>query len=155
MNDLFSTAGLRPIVSEITQSVFETMLGLDVQAADASDTSGPDDLTAAVYYAGEWKGAFLVQCSTSQAADWACRLMSLEAPISGEDARDGLGEVTNMLAGNLKPFLPPGVGLSLPSVVQGSDYSIRICRSNLAEKMSFHDGTAPFVVTFVEVLNNA
>ena len=82
------------------------------------------ELTGAVYYAGAWKGALLLECSLAQAIAWGSRLMDASAPVAAEDARDSLGELCNVLAGNLKPLLPPGVGLSTPSVVKGADYSL-------------------------------
>lgn len=80
--------------------------------------------------------------------------MSLSPPVSLDDARDGLGEMTNVIAGNLKPVLPPGVGLSIPSVVQGSDYSLRIWGGNLFETLCFDGGSGPFRITLVEALQS-
>jgi hypothetical protein len=57
-----------------------------------------------------------------------------------------------MMAGNLKPLLPPGVGVSIPSVVQGSDYSLRICGGNLFETVQFADALGTFRITLVEVV---
>jgi hypothetical protein len=37
--------------------------------------------------------------------------MDVPLPVAAEDARDSLGELCNVLAGNLKPLLPQGVGL--------------------------------------------
>ena len=75
--------------------------------------------------------------------------MSLTAPVTLDDTLDSLGEIVNVLAGNLKPLLPAGVGLSIPSVVQGSDYSFRICGGNLCEKLCFVDESGPFRITLV------
>lgn len=56
-----------------------------------------------------------------------------------------------MLGGNLKPTLPPGVALSMPSVVEGSDYALRICGSNSAKTWIFSSGLGIFSVTLVQV----
>ncbi len=152
MTQAFPIACYRQQIAEITASVFETMLGLPVRECGASTSEGPGELTAAVYYAGSWRGALLVECSTEQAMHWAAVLMSLEPPLSVDDARDGLGELTNVVAGNLKPILPPGIGLSIPSVVQGSDYRLRICGGNLFERLEFEDESGRFRVTLVEVV---
>lgn len=139
-------------IAEITQSVYQTMLGIDVELVEGAEQSSVAALTAAVYYAGSWKGALLVECSVEQAKAWSGRLMSIEPPVPLDDAHDGLGELTNMIAGNLKALLPPGVGLSIPSVVQGSDYSLRICGGNLFEALPFADGEGGFRITLVEVI---
>ena len=142
----------RPQIAEIAQTVYQTMVGVSVEPVDSSEQASPGALTAAVYYAGSWKGALLVECSAEQAKSWSARLMSIPPPISLDDARDGLGELTNMMAGNLKALLPPGVGLSIPSVVQGSDYSLRICGGNLFETLHLADGEGVFRITLVEVI---
>lgn len=66
-----------------------------------------------------------------------------------EGARDSLGELCNVLAGNLKPLLPPGVGLSTPSVVKGADYSLRVFGDTLCECLHFADSGDDFRVTLI------
>jgi CheY-specific phosphatase CheX len=135
---------------QITESVFETMLGITVTGLEVSAEALEVPLTAAVYYAGAWRGALLIECSERHACMWSGCLMDIASP-SPSDARDGLGEVANMLAGNLKPLLPPGVGISIPSVVEGSDYSLRICGGNLTEHIEFKDAIGRFRVKLVKV----
>ena len=152
MNKAFPIDCYRTGIHQITLTVFETMLGLAVEPLEDPCHDGPDSLTGAAYYAGDWKGALLLECSPAQAADWAARLMSLRPPVAPEDVRDGLGELTNIVAGNLKAILPPRVGLSIPSVVEGSDYNLRICGGNLFEVLRFRDLAGPFRITLVEVI---
>jgi len=149
----FALDTYREGISQVAMSVFDTILQLQVreQTPDPNHPVG-NCFTAAVYYAGEWKGALMLECSREQAMDWAARFMSLDPPVTLDDARDGLGELANMMAGNLKPLLPPGVGLSLPCVVQGTDYSMRMCGGNLNESLCFADGLGRFRVTLVEVV---
>jgi len=150
----FPLAPYREGVALVAASVYETMLGLPVRQAPPGNEPLSTPLTGVVHYAGSWKGALLVECAREQALDWAARLLSLVPPIDPEDVRDGLGELTNMIAGNLKPLLPPGVGLSLPSVVEGSDYSLRICGGNLAETLYLADPLGPFRIILLEVVSN-
>ena len=152
MTQPFPLAPYREGIAQVAASVYETMLNLSARETAEPCEALQSALTGAVYYAGTWQGALLVECSREQAMDWAARLMSLEPPIALEDVRDGLGELTNILAGNLKPLLPTGVGLSLPSVVQGSDYSLQICGGNLSETLCFEDERGPFRITLVEVI---
>jgi CheY-specific phosphatase CheX len=139
-------------IAQVAESVFDTLLHLALCPSADPWEAPKHTFTGAVYYAGTWKGALLVECACEQAMDWAARFMSLVPPISLDDARDGLGELTNVMAGNLKPLLPPGVGISLPSVVQGSDYSLRLCGGNLSEKLCFRDRLGLFRITLVEVI---
>jgi chemotaxis protein CheX len=154
MSAVLPIESYRTAIVEITQSVFDTMLTVAVQPAGQPFEKSTAALIAAVYYAGEWKGALLLECSLKQAIDWTSRLMSLPPAASvNDDVKDGLGELVNVLAGNLKAILPPGVALSIPSIVEGTDYSLRICRGNPFEVLSFEDSNGPFAITLVEVLS--
>jgi CheY-specific phosphatase CheX len=148
----FPLAPYREGIAEVVSSVFETLLHFVPRPVTAPDAAADSPLTAAVYYAGAWKGALLLECSGRQAADWTTRFMGLEAPVAMDDTCDGLGELTNVIAGNLKPLLPTGVGVSLPSVVEGRNYSLRICGGNLSETLYFEDDFGRFRITLVEVV---
>jgi len=152
MTATFPLAAYREGIAQVTVAVFDTMLGMPVRETAGPWTPSPNSLTGAVYYSGAWKGALFVECTREQAMEWTAHLMSLAPPISPDDARDGLGEMTNVIAGNLKPLLPPGVALSLPSVVQGSDYSVRVCGQNLSETLRFEGESGGFRITLVEVI---
>ncbi len=152
MTPAFTLETYREGISQVATAVYETMLDVCLHAAPSPCAAAPNSFTAAVSYAGSWKGALLLECSREQAMDWAARLMSIQPPISADDTRDGLGELTNMLAGNLKPLLPPGVGLSIPCVVEGSDYSLPIWGGNLSESLYFEDQFGSFRITLVEVI---
>jgi len=136
-------------ISQITEAVFATMLELTIRATDLRPQDEHYELTAAVYYAGAWKGALLLECSLGQAMEWGSRLMRIPAPVATEDARDSLGELCNVLGGNLKPLLPHGVGLSTPSVVRGADYTLSICGHTLCERLHFADPSGDFRVTLI------
>ena len=149
MSGVFEIACYRESIEQVTESVYATMLAFGVRPTEEPWQEQSAAFTAAVHYAGSWQGAPLLECSAGQAERWAERLMSLVPPVALDDARDSLGEIVNVLAGNLKPLLPGGVGLSIPSVVQGSDYSFRICGGNLCEKLCFADDSGPFRITLV------
>ncbi|MBL8217735.1 MAG: chemotaxis protein CheX [Bryobacterales bacterium] len=140
--------------AQIVSDVFLTMLGMEVQPTPEVWTLQPGTMTAAIFFAGNWKGAVLIECSERQACRWTAKLMSIPEPEGiTDDVRDAMGEIANMVGGNLKSVLPAGVGLSMPSVVQGRDYSLRICGgSNLVNRQSFAGPHGTFWITFVEVV---
>ena len=65
---------------------------------------------------------------------------------------DAMGEIVNMIGGNLKSVLPHGVGLSLPSVVKGKDYAWRICGNNRRETLTFDSCEGRFRVALVQTV---
>jgi hypothetical protein len=57
-----------------------------------------------------------------------------------------------MIGGNLKSVLPHGVALSMPSVVAGSDYALRICGGNAeSERLAFNSPAGSFWVTLIRL----
>jgi chemotaxis protein CheX len=142
-------------VTQIVSNVFATMLESPPVPVD-HDTWEPEPgrITAAVFFAGEWKGAVLIECPEDLARHWTACLMSIEEPKEyGDDVEDAMGEIANMIGGNLKSVLPSGVGLSMPSVVRGRNYSIKICGGNLTSRQSFRTADSSFWVTLVEVVD--
>jgi chemotaxis protein CheX len=125
-------------VIQIVQSVFETMMTLAVSEDGTPWFPSADRLTSAVHLAGDWNGAVLLECSRSQACRFAGRFLSQDPTASvDDDVRDVLGELANMIGGNLKCVLTRGIVLSMPSVVDGSDYSLRVCGAEARQRLAF------------------
>ena len=153
MPQLFPLSIYRSDLAQIAESVFQTMLNLEVHQAEISWAPAPEMVTAAIYFAGAWKGAVLLECSRTQSYEFTHRLMSIEPPASiNDDVRDAMGELANMLAGNLKSVLPHGIDLSMPSVVEGADYTLRVCGGSLIDRMPFSSALGVIWVTLIEVL---
>lgn len=132
----------------LAESVFFSMLDLEVQPGDAMLSSESEIITAAVYYAGAWKGAVLLQCDERQAREFTARLMKIAPPRDfDDDVRDAVGELVNIIGGNLKPILPHGIALSMPSVVEGHPASLRICGNNPAMRVAFTSELGEFWLT--------
>jgi CheY-specific phosphatase CheX len=60
------------------------------------------------------------------------------APPTGVDAsvRDVIGEITNMVAGTFKNSLPGHSCLTLPCLIEGSDYSMDIIQGKRVISLS-------------------
>jgi chemotaxis protein CheX len=135
-------------LGHIVQSVFETMLRLEVGECETPWFPEDNRLTSAVHLAGDWSGALLLECNHSQACYFAGRYLSIETPASVDDVvRDVLGELANMIGGNMKCAMIPGIHLSMPSVVDGSEYHLRVCGTEVRDRLSFHCSEGFFWVT--------
>jgi chemotaxis protein CheX len=138
-------------VGRIVQDVLMTMTAYPVMPDHAPYSEQPARATCAVYFAGAWSGAVLVECPLAMAFEFTARLMRIPKPLQFDnDVYDALGELANMIGGNLKSVLPRGVSLSMPSVVEGSKYSVRVCGANNNKRMNFIGPDGPFWVTLVE-----
>lgn len=138
-------------ICRIVEDVFATMLDLHIQECTLPDRLPPTSLTATVHFAGVWKGALLFQCSMDQALFLTRRLMpTCQSMQMDEDVRDALGELANMIGGNLKSVLHPGVALSMPSVVEGVDHSVHIRGGNTLAEAWFIGTLGAFRITVVQ-----
>ena len=135
-------------LAQIVKSVFETMLGLDTVQTEAQWTPSRDRVTSAVHLAGEWNGAIVLECTASQACQFAGRFLSMHPPCAvNDDVRDVLGELANMIGGNLKCLLAQGIRLSMPIVMDGADDNFRLYWSEVKECLSFECDEGVFWVT--------
>jgi chemotaxis protein CheX len=156
MNTPFSLDTYRDDLSRIVQSVFRTMMDLETAPSDSAWAHQPAIITAAVHFVGEWQGAATVECNTQQACQFAARFMGIELPAAVDsDVRDVMGELANMVAGNLKSLLPRGVNLSMPCVVEGTNYTVHECGATAVEHMTFSSATGDFRVTLIETAPRA
>jgi len=141
---------LQTELPKIVVSVFATMLGLEVNECGTPWLPNQEHLAAVLHMAGNWSGAVLLECDRPQACHFASRFLSVERPTSvDDDVRDVLGELVNMIGGNMKCILPPGIQLSMPSVVDGTDYCLRVCGAAIRERLAFQSGEGPIWVTIL------
>jgi chemotaxis protein CheX len=135
-------------LAQIVESVFGTMLSLEVGECGTPWFPSGNRLTSAVHLAGDWNGAVLLECDRGQACRFAGRFLSIDPPDTVDDVvRDVLGELANMIGGNLKCVLTRGIRLSMPSVVDGNDYSVRVCGAEVRERLSFQCAEGLFWIT--------
>lgn len=107
-------------VRSMTQEVWSALLGLELTPAplEAALPVGPV-LVAAVQISGAWQGTVQIECSHDHATAAAALMFASEAEaMSDEQTRDALGELANVLTGNVKSLLPGPSALSVP--VSGS-----------------------------------
>jgi chemotaxis protein CheX len=80
------------------------------------------EVHATVSITGSWHGHLVYACSTAAAKKAAAAFLAMEVDEVGqEDISDVLGELANIVGGNVKAMLPNGCFLSLPTVVMASD----------------------------------
>jgi len=144
----FTTETLTSALVQIVESVFETMMSLPVAECGTPWLPSGDRLTSALHLSGDWNGAVLLECDRGQACRFAGRFLSMDPPDAVDDVvRDVLGELANMIGGNLKCVLTAGIRLSMPSIVDGSDYSLRVCGAEVRERLGFQCAEGPFWIT--------
>jgi chemotaxis protein CheX len=105
----------------ITREVWTSFLDGDPSGLVAGGEAGTgEQITGCVHLSGAYTGSIMLQCSPPAARDAAAALFSM-APgdVTQTELVDAIGEIANMVGGNVKSMLPGPSMLSLPSVVQG------------------------------------
>jgi chemotaxis protein CheX len=103
----------------ITSDVWSSFLDTDLEQVDDAFESSGELVTGVVAVSGAWRGWIVLECATGTARLVAAAmfLMSPEL-IRDDDVADALGELANMIGGNVKSLLPAPSRLSLPTVVR-------------------------------------
>lgn len=121
---------------EDTRCVYSTMLGFDLMhlplEVDPMEHF-KDCVSAMVGLAGTYNGLISIHQPCSLAMKLTATMLDMEITEVDQDVFDALGEIANMVAGNVKQHLSKGgldVRLSTPSVATGSDYIICTKQAN-------------------------
>jgi len=155
MSTDFGVTALVPDMTNVVTEVFRTMLDLPIEPVEGRLDEAGELVTSAVLFVGEWNGAIILECPLAHAFEFTRRFMRTPLPTAlDDDVRDTLGELANMVAGNLKGVLPHGVVLSMPSVVAGSDYSLRLCRVVARETQRFAGAGVAIQVILVKMADS-
>jgi chemotaxis protein CheX len=81
---------------------------------------------SSVSITGSWTGHVVYASSTQAARRAAAAFLAMEVDeVSQDDVSDVLGELANIVGGNVKAMLPPGAFLSLPQVVLAPESTAR------------------------------
>jgi chemotaxis protein CheX len=90
------------------------------------DENQPSEVHSSVSISGSWTGHIVYASSTAAARHAAAAFLAMEPDeVSPEDLSDVLGELANIVGGNVKAMLPPGCFLSLPQVVLAPESATR------------------------------
>src|SRR4051794_13466754 len=110
-----SSAPDRETLELIVGDVFTGLLG-DVEPPLADEDGGdPLPVLARVSVTGTWNGEVVVECSTPLARLVTSHLLLIAMDdLADEDVRDVVGELVNVIGGNVKSVMPGPSTMSLP-----------------------------------------
>jgi flagellar motor switch protein FliN len=131
-------------VAESVIDVFDTMLSLKLEKMeeDGSDVLEGVRNVGSVSFAGDVAGMFSIHVGQEFSREMAAEMLGMEVEeIEGdEEIRDLLGEISNIVGGNLKSaFTDAGLtcALSTPSYTTGSDFKIETLNMEKYERFAF------------------
>jgi chemotaxis protein CheX len=112
-----------------TTEVFSTMLMVELEVVEIIEGSGgdiPANITSMIGLGKDIRGMLAVHCPAAVAKDITGTFLGMEVTEIDEDVKDAIGEIANMVAGNLKiSFGKNGkdIELAIPTTVVGESFS--------------------------------
>jgi chemotaxis protein CheX len=129
------TLDFEPELTEITERVWASLVEAPLLprrpgqpgAAMTSSSPGTRTFTGCVQITGAWEGAVTVHCSEALARQLTAAMFMVDpGDTTPEEVSDALGELANMVGGNVKALLPDPCRISLPAVADGMDYRLSV-----------------------------
>lgn len=113
-------------VRGVTEDVWASLLGdeeiLLPRAVPPGTPFDKDDVwSSAVTISGAWQGAVTLEVDADAARRLTSQMLGIPSPEDAEesDVADAVGELVNMIGGNVKGMMPGPSTLSLPAVAAG------------------------------------
>ena len=101
----------------VTQQVFSLMAGMEIYPSAIALSETETFTESVLTYLAVCKGSLVVECSAPVAFAFTERLMNIPTPTEySDDVKDAMGELVNMIGGNLKGLLSVDTVLSPPLV---------------------------------------
>lgn len=147
------TLDLQAHVAHATNDVFETMLSMDLETCDPEEAVSINGYhyVGSVSFTGEVIGVIRFTVSREFAREITAEMLGMETDEieSEEDVTDVVGEVSNMISGDIKSRLCDAgwdCTLSIPNVAKGTDFEIETKHCTRLEKCRFRRGDTPVFV---------
>lgn len=139
-------------IIDSTLEIFSTMVMMDVSVdSDAVERSGrlQDTITGLIGLAGSYKGVLAIHIPHAVAMAITSNFLGMDITEINEDVEDAVGELANMLGGNIKAVLTENskeIDLSLPSTISGSSYNFQQSKDAMDVIVKFGTEKGPFLV---------
>ena len=127
------------VLHELIVDIWRTALELPLARVDeASDEPGLKTCTAVVHLTGAFKGTVALTAAVPLAAECSARMFQTSVDkLTAAEVQDSWGEMSNMVAGNLKALVSKPSVISLPTVMEGSTYTFRIPRASPINELTY------------------
>ena len=120
------------VIRRATEEVFTAMLGMTVSAEAAYVEQTPsehfDGVVSFIGLAGTWAGTGSLCCSSEFACGLSSSFLMTKIEVVDDQVLDAIGELTNMIIGNVKNEIEAELGpmgLSIPTVIHGHNFAAR------------------------------
>lgn len=139
-------------IVESTKEIFSTMVMMDVTVVDqdpAARQAIKDGISGIIGLAGTHKGVLAIHIPAPVALAITGSFLGMEVEEINEDVEDAVGELANMLGGNVKTILSENgrdIELSLPTTISGTNYDFQTAKDVEVTALAFATDTGMFTV---------
>lgn len=134
-----------------TQEIWSLVLGETATPTDRRVPCDADPFTSCVHITGAWRGAVMLMLPAAVAARATATMFSMDAAaVTPTHLYDAIGELVNMIGGNLKALFKPPCYLSLPMITSGRDVEMNVVGGRCLAEVSFETADGIFSVMIVE-----
>lgn len=159
MSEIEKRLDLGKEIVDATKDVFSTMLMLDVEGEDVSHlgrSTIQSNITSMIGLGSGIRGMLAVHCPEAVAKSITGSFLGMEVEDLDEDVKDAIGEIANMVAGNLKiAYAAAGVNveLAIPTSVIGESFRISGITGATRHYISFQLESGTFWIELLYVLS--
>lgn len=136
MPNQINKAALRSGVTKSVAEVFDSMLSMQVEAveSDANILLQGDRIAGSVGFGGAVAGMICIQITEEFSKKVTAAMLGIgEDEVDGnDDVSDAIGEIANMIAGNVKAYFSTPqapCSLSVPSIIRGNKFEVEAVSS--------------------------
>ncbi|HET6419096.1 MAG TPA: chemotaxis protein CheX [Geobacteraceae bacterium] len=149
-------AEMAKYVIDATKEVFSTMVMMNVDDSfplREPVTKFSCSITGMVGLVGTYSGVLSIHCPRPLALKITSNMLGMEVEEAGEaeeDVNDALGEIANMLGGQVKMVLSKGgmdMNISIPTIISGEEYTINSMAESDCVIIPFDTGEEKFLVS--------
>ncbi|MGC8628212.1 MAG: chemotaxis protein CheX [Acidimicrobiales bacterium] len=134
-------------VVQLTYEVWEALLAVDGRPQLEPGDLPSQDVVALASISGAWNGTVCLSCSRAAAVQASAAMFGIdEADVTDVELADAVGELVNVVGGNIKSLVPGPSSLSLPSVKSGEALELP-ANLQLQQEVRFSWMTEPVVVS--------
>lgn len=143
---------IRDKIIESTKEIFSSMVMMEVTVIDQdqlAEKAVKDGISGIIGLAGTHKGVLAIHIPGPVAMAITGSFLGMEVDQINEDVEDAVGELANMLGGNVKTILSENgrdIELSLPTTISGHNYDFQTAKDVDVTILGFATDTGPFSV---------
>ena len=140
---------LKDELVQFVNNIWDSLLNIPITPTEKTfkPEGQGNTLASCIHITGAWQGSVTLYCSTDLAKKLATAMISIpEEELTFSETQDVMGEIANIIAGNIKSLLPQPSSISLPSVAI-TDSDLRIPKSKLVNTTTFECAQSLLLVT--------